>query len=277
MMTVGKLKVLINDYSKEKNVPHQILYQHFMFERFLKRLSISKYKSKFILKGGFLISSMIGIESRTTVDIDMTLKDIQMTDGEVIKVINKIINIDILDETKFAITNVEDIREDDKYAGIRITMLGTFNTLKVYFKLDFSTGDMITPKPILKKIPFLFSKGKIELWTYNLESILAEKLETIISRGELNTRLKDYYDIYIILKLYYNDINKDLLSEALIKTMKYRETIFYLDKSNEILTAINISKKMHSDWAIFISQNKYVGDIMFQETVHSIKRILYTI
>ncbi len=275
MITVVKLKNLIRNYSKDKNIPHQILYQHFMFERFLERLSISNHKNKFILKGGFLISTLIGIESRTTMDIDMTIKDIKMIEEEVKKIVNEIINMDISDGIKFTIMNIKDIREDDKYTGFRLTILCKLMTLKVYFKLDFSTGDIITPKPILMNIPSLFEGSTIKLWSYNLETILAEKLETILSRGELNTRLKDFYDVYIISKIF--NIDNNLLVEALVKTMEYRESIKNLEHIDKILFVINENEKMQNEWENYISQNIYIGNLGFKETIHAIKSLLNTI
>ncbi len=277
MMTVGKLKNLIKNYSEDKNIPHQILYQHFMFERFLERLSISKYKSKFILKGGFLISSMIGIESRTTMDIDMTINGIKMVEEEVTKIVNEIIEVDVADGVKLVIVKSEDIREDDKYAGLRLTVLGKFKTLKVHFKLDFSTGDIVTPNPILKTILSLFESSDIELWSYNTETILAEKLETILSRGELNTRSKDFYDVYIILKIYIDSIDNDLLIKALAKTMNHRKTIKNMDRIYDILTGIEKSEKMRTEWGNYTSQNIYTGDVKFEETIDAIKSLLNTL
>ncbi len=274
MITVGKLKNLIKKHSKDKNIPHQILYQNFMFERFLKRVSVSDHKSKFILKGGFLISSMIGIESRTTMDIDMTIKGIKMIKEEVRKIVNEIVKIDLLDGVKFRITNIEEIREDDKYTGFRLTTLSELSTLKAPFKLDFSTGDVITPKPILKRMQLLFEDDVIELWSYNIETILAEKLETILSRAELNTRSKDYYDVYIISKLFMDNFDNSFLAEALRNTMKHRNTINNLDRIDEILTVLKNSEEMKNEWDNYVSQNEYVGDIEFLETVNAIQSIL---
>ncbi len=195
MMTVGKLKQLVRKYSTEKGVPHQILYQNFMFERFLERLSISDYKDRFVLKGGFLIASLTGIETRTTDDIDVTLQNLSMDEDTIRDTINKILEIQIDDRVEFSIHSLKEIRDEDEYKGFRLKILGRFNTMNIYFKIDLSTGDVITPNPSYLDIPLLIENKSIKLLSYNFETILAEKVETILSRSVGNTRSKDFYQL----------------------------------------------------------------------------------
>lgn len=175
MMNQGKLKQRIRNLNKEKKVPFDVLYQNFFFERFLERLSVSNYMSKFILKGGFLLSSLLGIENRSTADIDMTLEDIQMEESNLRKILDEIFSINLEDKTRFSITKVSTIMDDEKYSGLRFSVLGIFSNLKHHFHLDFSTGDIITPNATKETINLNVVENKIELMCYSYETVLAEK------------------------------------------------------------------------------------------------------
>lgn len=196
-----QLKSLIKKISKEKNISAQILLQNYMLERFLERISYSKYKNKYILKGGFLIASMIGVDIRSTMDMDATIKGYPLNEKRIIEMIDDIIAIPLKDRITFERCGIEEIREKDEYVGYRISLIGNYDKMAVPLKLDITTGDKITPKEIEYRYNLMLEERSINILAYNLSTILAEKLESVIVRGDQNTRLRDYYDIFILTKL----------------------------------------------------------------------------
>ena len=191
------------------------LYQRFMFERILERISVSQYCNNFILKGGLLLSAMLGIESRSTRDMDVSIKGIDVAKEKMLEVLNEILAIDVNDKVKFEIVNISDIREDDEYGGNKYHLVGKLENLKVALEIDISTGDEITPRELNYEYNSLFEDKKIYIDSYNIETILAEKIETILRRGKYNARMKDYYDIYFFLSKLNDDINVDIFRQEL--------------------------------------------------------------
>ena len=192
-------KAIINNIAKENKVSAQSILQTYMLERLLERISVSKYKDNFILKGGMLISAILGIDSRTTMDMDTTIKGFSLTEENINNIMNEICNIDLHDDVTLKIKKIELIREDDDYSGYRITFEANLNNeMPVIMKIDITTGDKITYREIKYDFTLMLENRKIQIWSYNVETIIAEKFELIIKRGVLGTRIRDYYDIYML-------------------------------------------------------------------------------
>ena len=243
------------------------LYQRFMFERILERISISKYNSNFILKGGLLLSAMIGIQSRSTRDMDISIKGIDVSKEKMLSVLNEILSIDINDKVKFKIVNITDIREDDEYGGNKYHLVGKLENLKVALEIDISTGDEITPRELNYEYYSLFENKKIYIESYNIESILAEKIETILRRGKYNARMKDYYDIYFFLSKLKFEINVNIFKQALENTIMQRDSSEYLKDYQKILEELLTNDRIHKNWNSYRSKTKYAENIDFDDII----------
>ena len=206
------LKAKINNIAKKEKVLPQAVMQTYMLERLLERISISEYKDNFILKGGMLISSIIGIDNRSTMDMDTTIKGFKLDKENLKNILQKIIKIDIDDNIKFKIISIYNIREDDDYGGLRVHLQAYFDEMPIDLKIDVTTGDKITYKEINYKYNLLLEKRSIEIWTYNVETIIAEKYESIIKRSILNTRIRDFYDLYMLTHLDKQNISNKIQS-----------------------------------------------------------------
>ena len=193
------LKAKIRNLARKKDMSAQVVLQNYMFERFLERLSKSKYKDKFILKGGMLIAALVGIDNRATMDMDATIKNYPINVESLTKAINDICSIVIDDDVSFSFSGIEAIRDDEAYGGYRVSITSEYDTITTPMQIDITTGDAITPKEILYVFKMIFEEGSFGVWAYNIETVLAEKVETILRRGELNTRPRDFYDVYISL------------------------------------------------------------------------------
>lgn len=243
------------------------LYQRFMFERILERISISKYNSNFILKGGLLLSAMIGIQSRSTRDMDISIKGIDVSKEKMLTVLNEILSIDINDKVKFKVVNITDIREDDEYGGNKYHLVGKLENLKVALEIDISTGDEITPRELNYEYYSLFENKKIYIESYNIESILAEKIETILRRGKYNARMKDYYDIYFFLSKLKSEINVNIFKQALENTIMQRDSSEYLKDYQKILEELLTNDRIHKNWNSYSSKTKYAENIDFEDII----------
>ena len=217
-----QLKAKIKNFAKEKNMDSRTVLQEYVLERFIDRISKSKYKNDFILKGGMLISSMVGVDLRSTLDIDTTIKGFEFTLDKLNEVLNEIIETDIGDMFNFKILMNKKIMEETEYHGYRVTLEANFDTISQKFKIDISTGDIITPNEVKYNIKQMLSNDKIEILAYNIETILSEKIHSIIQKGEDNTRARDYYDIYILEKTKKEEINNNILKEAIINKFEER-------------------------------------------------------
>ena len=267
------LKAKASNLSKKTNIPNKYLIQNFMFEALLKRISKSKYKNKFVIKGGLLLSSIFGVNLRSTMDLDTTIKGLPLDRDTITKVINEIISIDVEDNVRLEIENMKDIREEELYSGFEVNLKAEFDGLKTNLMIDITTGDIITYKEVEFKYSTLFDNETINIMTYNYETIIAEKFESIISRNIDNTRMKDYYDLYMFVNLKWNDINKETLRKAIINTSKARETLDYIENANKYIELISDDSRLNLLWNSYQNNYEYAKDIEFEDTINAIKVI----
>lgn len=276
--TARQLKDLVRNLSKKKSADAQILMRNYMMERFLERISLSEYKNQFILKGGMLVAAMVGLDARATMDLDATIKGTNVSVGDVEMIISKIISIPLDDGVSFRIKRISEIMEEADYPGVRVSMETKFDGVITPLKIDISTGDIITPREIKYNFNLMLEDRTIEVWAYNLETVLAEKLETVISRNVTNTRMRDFYDIYILQKLYGEQLSKDVLWDALVATAKKRETFGQIEVEDidEVFDEIQSSSVMENLWKAYQRNYSYAADIPWHTIMKSI-RTLYEI
>lgn len=270
MKNAMQLKAIIKNISKEKNISAQLVMQNFMLER----ISVSKYKSNFILKGGFLIAAMVGLDSRATMDMDVTIKGLPVTEESVYKIFQDICNIALEDDVAFTFNHIGEIREGDEYGGYRVSLSALYPPMEVPLKLDITTGDKITPKEIVYEFKLLLEDRSIQVLAYNLETVMAEKLETVISRGDQNTRPRDFYDIYILQRLQGKNIDHSALKAALLATTEKRNSTGIVEQYDKIISVIQNSELMQKRWLDYQKDFDYAGDIEFGDTCGAIKEIL---
>lgn len=263
--------------AKDSGLTQLELYQRFMFERILERISVSKYNENFILKGGLLLSAMLGINSRSTRDMDISIKGIDVSQDKMLKILNEILSIDINDKVKFDVVNITDIRADDEYGGNKYHLVGKLENLKVALEIDISTGDEITPKELNFEYTSIFDNKKIYIGTYNIETILSEKVETILRRGKYNTRMKDYYDVYFFLTKLKNEINLEIFKQALNNTLRKREAFDYYNDYKQILDLIAEDDRITNYWNTYKKKNKYAENIEFKEIIEVLIEFLDSI
>lgn len=266
MINIESIKGKIRSFAEKKNLKSQEVLQIYFFERFLERLSKSKYKNNFVIKGGFLISSLIGIENRTTMDMDTTIKGIALKEEKIKETIEEIININVDDGIKFEIKDISHIRKEDEYENFRISLIANVGKTKNPMKLDLTTGDAITPREIEYTYPCIFSQEDIKIMAYPLETILAEKYETIIRRN-ITTRMRDFYDLYTLYKLKKDEIDYETLKEAIKRTSKKRESQELMNAYEEIIEDIREDSYLRTLWEIYLTENKYIGNLAFDNVV----------
>ena len=276
--TARQLKDLIRNLSKKKSADAQILMRNYMMERFLERISLSEYKNQFILKGGMLVAAMVGLDARATMDLDATIKGTNVSVEDVEMIISQIISIPLDDGVSFRVKRISEIMEEADYPGVRVSMETKFDGVITPLKIDISTGDIITPREIKYNFNLMLENRTIEVWAYNLETVLAEKLETVISRNVTNTRMRDFYDIYILQKLYGEQLSKDILRDALVATAKKRETLEQIETEDidEVFDEIQSSSVMENLWKAYQRNYSYSADIPWHTIMKSI-RTLYEI
>lgn len=260
--------------AKDSGLTQLELYQRFMFERILERISVSKYNENFILKGGLLLSAMLGINSRSTRDMDISIKGIDVSQDKMLKILNEILSIDINDKVKFEVLNITDIRADDEYGGNKYHLVGKLENLKVALEIDISTGDEITPKELNFEYTSIFDNKKIYIGTYNIETMLSEKVETILRRGKYNTRMKDYYDVYFFLTKQKNEINLEIFKQALNNTLRKREAFDYYNDYKQILNGLTNDERINNYWNTYKKKTKYAQNIEFNEIIKALEEFL---
>ena len=271
-MTSEKLKGKIKSFSEKNNLKAQEVLQMYFFERFLARLEKSKYRVNFIIKGGFLISSIIGIQNRTTMDIDTTIKGLPVKEEIIKEIILEILNIEVNDGIEFVLGKIENIREISEYENYRLHLTANFEKIKNPLKIDITTGDVIIPSEIEYSYETIF-KEKLNILVYSLETLIAEKYETIIKRNITTTRLRDFYDIYMIFKLKNDKINVNNLKQAIWETAKNRNSTEEISESKEILEDVKNDEYLNKQWNIYKKENKYVDNIQFSEILKLLNKI----
>ena len=269
-----QLKDLIRNMSKNKNTEAHILMRNYMMERFLERIALSKYKDNFILKGGMLVAAMVGLDSRSTMDLDATVKGFDVSVQSMQNIIEEIISVKIDDGVAFESKSISDIMDEAEYSGVRVSLDTTFDGMRTPLKIDISTGDVITPSAVQYSFKLMLEERSVAVWAYNLETVLAEKLETVIARGVTNTRMRDFYDIHILSILQKDNINRDDLKAAILAVAKKRGSEKLISDITLILIEIEESKTMQNLWANYRKSFSYASDIDWQIVMESIRAMI---
>ena len=260
--TARQLKDLIRNLSREKSADAQILMRNYMMERFLERISLSEYRDKFILKGGMLVAAMVGLDARSTMDLDATIKGANVNVEDIENLISSIVIVPIDDGVKFQLKSISEIMDEAEYPGIRVSMSTTFDGVVTPLKIDISTGDAITPREVRYSFKLMLEDRSIDIWAYNLETVLAEKLETIITRTTTNTRMRDFYDIYILEQLHGTTLNPKILHDALLATAHKRGSEKYLNQAEEVFDEVENDSVMQKLWEAYRKKFSYVEELL---------------
>lgn len=273
-LTPEQVKGRIKNVAKENKADARTLMRIYMMERFLERVASSRYKDNFIIKGGMLVTAMVGVALRSTMDIDTSIKNQNLSAEDARRIVNEIKDIDLGDGVTFEVKEVSDIMDEMEYPGIRFTMNAVMGKLVTPMKIDISTGDIITPRAIEYNYKLLLDDRSIRLWSYNLETILAEKFQTVLARGLLNTRMRDFYDIKTLLSIYEQDIDTDVLKKAFEATCKKRSTENLKEEAPKIMTAVSDDVQLHTLWKSYQKKYPYAADIGYEDVIESIKCLL---
>ena len=274
MNSSTQLKALIRNMSKDKKINAQILLRNYMLERLLERIAVSKYRDEFILKGGMLVAAMVGIDTRSTMDMDATIKGQAVNKNNIENILNEIVALDIGDNVKMSLKGIEEIRDEAEYPGLRASIQTEFDGITNMLKLDMTTGDMIIPKEITYEFKLMFEDRILKVKAYNIETVLAEKIETIITRSTANTRMRDYYDVYIIMTMYKDLINNNLLNDAIIKVFENRDTTHILKDKTTILKEIENSVQMQHRWERYQGKYSYAKEIKWNDIIVVLKEYI---
>ena len=269
-----QLKAFIKNKAAEKNISAQIVMQNYMLERLLERISLSEYRNNFILKGGFLIAAIVGLDSRATMDLDTTIKGFPLSHESIREIFEKVCAIKIEDDITFKLLRTTDIREGDDYPGMRVSLVAEYPPLSVPLTVDVTTGDRITPREVEYSFKLLFDERSISILAYNLETIFAEKLETVISRSIASTRPRDLYDIHILFTLRGNECDTAVLKQALEETAKKRGSIEIVHQYANVMEVIRNSPEMRRFWSGYQNEFDYAKDISFEMVCETITEIL---
>ena len=271
--TARQLKDLIRNLSREKSADAQILMRNYMMERFLERISLSEYRDKFILKGGMLVAAMVGLDARSTMDLDATIKGANVNVEDIENLISSIVTVPIDDGVKFQLKSISEIMDEAEYPGIRVSMSTTFDGVVTPLKIDISTGDAITPREVRYSFKLMLEDRSIDIWAYNLETVLAEKLETIITRTTTNTRMRDFYDIYILEQLHGTTLNPKILHDALLATAHKRGSEKYLNRAEEVFDEVENDSVMQKLWEANRKKFSYASDLEWNVIMKAIRRL----
>ena len=269
-----QLKAFIKKKASETNISAQLVMQNYMLERLLERISLSKYRTNFILKGGFLVSAIVGLDTRATMDLDATIKGLTLSRDSIREIFKEICEIQIADDVKFELTDICDIREADDYPGIRVSLKAIYPPISVPLTMDVTTGDAITPKEIEYSFPLLFDSRSISVLAYNLKTVLAEKIETVLSRGVANTRLRDFYDIHLLYTLNGEKCDMAMLSLALKRTMDKRGSRKAMGVYSEIIAEIRLNDRLKMSWEKYQRDFDYAKEISFGDVCDTLQRIM---
>lgn len=273
MNSSTQIKALIRNLAKEKEINAQILLRNYMLERLLERISKSEYKDNFILKGGMLVAALVGVDMRSTIDMDATIKSFPVNQDSIEAVFNVILTVPVDDGVAMTLKRVEEIRAEDQYNGYRASIEATLDNARIPIKVDITTGDEITPKEVVYTFDLLLEDRSIDILAYNIESVIAEKFETILTRSITNTRMRDFYDIYILLKLQGHRIDHVLLSEAVRKTAEKRGSISALLDAQAILEEVRFDDGLQKHWVNYQRKNNYADDIAWEDIYVSLMNL----
>lgn len=274
--TARQLKDLIRNLSKKKSADAQILMRNYMMERFLERISLSDYKDRFILKGGMLVAALVGLDARSTMDLDATVKGANVSVEDVKNIIFSILAVPMEDGVEFQIKQISEIMEEAEYPGVRVSMETTFDGVRTPLKIDISTGDVITPREVRYSFKLMLEDRSIEVWAYNLETVLAEKLETVISRNVTNTRMRDFYDIHILKQLHGENLSASVLRDALVATATKRGTLEQMKDAVSVFDEVEESPVMEKLWQSYQKNYSYAADFSWHTVMDSV-RALYVV
>jgi putative abortive infection protein abiGII len=272
-LTGEQVKGRIKNLAKIHKADARVLMRIYMMERFLERMAASDYKENFIIKGGILVTSMLGVSMRSTMDIDTSIQNLKLSEKEALDIISEIVDIDLHDGVIFNAKNVSIIMDEMEYPGIRISIDAILDGLVTAIKLDISTGDAITPRAIEYDYKLMFENRSIKLWSYNLETILAEKIQTILARSILNTRMRDFYDVYSLSSCYESNINPSIFRQAFISTCNQRKTIELLTVGNESMELLKKDTTLNNLWNAYQNKYDYAREIKFEDAIDRVIRI----
>ena len=272
--TPEQIKGRIKSVAKQNNADARTLMRIYMMERFLERLTQSEYRDNFIIKGGILVTAMIGVAHRSTMDIDTSMKNLNLSAEDALRVVNQVKDIDLDDGVSFEVKDVSNIMDEMEYPGIRVTMNANVGRLITPLKIDISTGDVITPRAIEFNYDLLLEDRSISLWSYNLETILAEKLQTVLARGILNTRMRDFYDIRMLLDTYEDKVNKAVLKDAFAATCKKRGTDHLQEQAEEIIKIIEADEQLRVLWRAYQKKYSYAADIDYASVIRGVRKLM---
>lgn len=274
MTKVIQLKALIRNIAREKGISPQLVLQEYVIEHFLERVSVSRFKENYIVKGGFLVSCLVGLDTRATRDIDATIKSYPVSAETIQEMIKEIISLDVDDGIQILFIGIKNIREDDDYSGYRVSLEAKIESIAIPFKLDITTGDKITPREIEYSFESLIEGHTIKIKTYNLPTLLAEKLETIISRGVLNTRMRDYYDVYVLFNLKGDSLDWKEMKDALEATCQKRKTLALVKSYRDVMALVSSNGEMIRRWSSYRLTFEHASGLKLSEVCHSIYEIL---
>lgn len=272
--TPEQIKGRIKSVAKQNNADARTLMRIYMMERFLERLAQSEYRDNFIIKGGILVTAMIGVAHRSTMDIDTSMKNLNLSAEDALRVVNRVKDIDLDDGVSFDVKDVSNIMDEMEYPGIRVTMNANVGRLITPLKIDISTGDVITPRAIEFNYDLLLEERSISLWSYNLETILAEKLQTVLARGILNTRMRDFYDIRMLLDTYEDKVNKAVLKDAFAATCKKRGTDHLQEQAEEIIKIIEADEQLQVLWRAYQKKYSYAAEIDYASVISGVRKLM---
>ena len=267
MKTSEQIKGAIRNISKKTGVNPNSLLQMCLFEGILEKLSKSKYSENFILKGGLLISSLIGVDMRSTMDMDTTLRGIPLNEVSIIKILNEILAIEIDADIEYKLIKLSPIRQEDVYEDFCASISCIFGKINATLNIDITTGDVITPREMNYSYSKILEEGTIPIMTYTIETILAEKFETISSRNITTTRARDFYDLYMIYSIYKDKIDKGILRKAIERTSKYRGSFETALQYKEIVELFRESETPKKLWKKYTQNNPYAKDVDFLDTI----------
>ena len=275
--TPEQIKGRIKSVAKQNNADARTLMRIYMMERFLERLAQSEYRDNFIIKGGILVTAMIGVAHRSTMDIDTSMKNLNLSAEDALRVVDQVKDIDLDDGVSFDVKDISNIMDEMEYPGIRVTMNANVGRLITPLKIDISTGDVITPRAIEFNYDLLLEDRSISLWSYNLETILAEKLQTVLARGILNTRMRDFYDIRMLLDIYEDKVNKAVLNDAFAATCKKRGTDYLQEQAEEIIKIIEADEQLQVLWRAYQKKYSYAAEIDYASVISGVRKLMDSI